>query len=105
MIERSASFPTFFMSSPCPAIPTTSVEKSKGAISDLIMFRKIVDRGLRVTARPGASHPRSTPTTIEMMIHCVSEIRRTELAMELSGERTTGTCDEHPNWTRYAHYA
>src|SRR3954466_7089968 len=105
MIERSASFPTFFMSSPCPAIPTTSVAKSNGAINDLIMFRKIVAIGLRLTAKPGASHPSSTPTTIEMMIQWVSETRRKELAIELSGERTTGTYSERPNQTHYADYA
>ena len=84
-IDLNASFPTFFMSSPCPAIPTTSVANSSGAINDLIMLRKIVDSGLSATARPGASHPSSTPTIIEMMIHCVSEIRRIELAMESFG--------------------
>ena len=46
MIERSASLPTRFMSSPCPAMPTTSVEKISGTISDLIMRRKIVDSTL-----------------------------------------------------------
>src|SRR5690349_3926838 len=89
-IERNASRPTFFMSSPCPAIPTTSVENSSGAINDLIMLRKIVESGLRVTAMLGASQPSSTPRIIERMIHCVSEIRRTELAMSREAKGRLG---------------
>ena len=47
MIERSASFPTRFMSSPWPAMPMTSVLKISGTISDLIIRRKMFDRTRR----------------------------------------------------------
>ena len=85
-IERSASFPTRFMSSPCPAIPTTSVEKMSGTINSLIMRRKIVDSTLSDAAwkigagwpgtASGKASPMRTPKTIEMKIQCVSERRR-----------------------------
>src|SRR5947209_9404179 len=74
------------MSSPCPAIPTTSVEKISGTINSLIMRRKIVDSTLSDAASnagagcPGTAFgnatPMITPTTIEMKIQCVSESRR-----------------------------
>src|SRR5665647_3211917 len=86
MIERSASFPTRFMSSPCPAMPTTSVEKISGTISSLIIRRKIVDSTLSDAAwntgvgcpgtASGNATPTMTPTTIEMKIQCVSVRRR-----------------------------
>jgi hypothetical protein len=46
MIDRSASRPTRFMSSPCPAMPTTSVLKISGTISSLIIRRNTVLSGL-----------------------------------------------------------
>src|SRR5665213_1010913 len=85
MIDRNASLPTRFMSSPCPAMPTTSVEKISGTMSSLIIRRKIVDRILSDAASkiglgaPGTAFgnaiPTSTPTTIEMKIQCVSVSR------------------------------
>src|SRR5438270_462967 len=78
------TIPTGFMSSPCPALPTTSVANSSGTINDLIIRRKIDDNTCRsVAAKPltpagfcGNKYPTSTPTTIETTIHCVSEMRR-----------------------------
>src|SRR5258705_3867187 len=72
------------MSSPWPAMPTTSVANRSGTISDLIMRRKTVDRIWRSDAwnpvvpsgRSGNRYPTRTPTTIEMTIHCVCVIRR-----------------------------
>jgi hypothetical protein len=42
---------------------------------DLIILRKIVDAGLRLTPKSGNSHPIKTPTTMEIIIHEVSEMR------------------------------
>ena len=79
-IERNASRPTFFMSSPCPAIPTTSVLNSSGTISDLIMRRKIDDAAFSATARfgyvaAGKKNPSATPITSAIMIHWVELMR------------------------------
>ena len=79
MIERSASLPTFFMSSPGPAIPTTRVLNSSGTINDLIMRRKMFAKGLRFGAKSGASQPIRMPTTIEIMIHAENPIPRNPL--------------------------
>ncbi len=76
MMERSASLPTFFMSSPCPAMPTTRVLKSSGTINDLIMRRKMLANGLRFGAKSGASQPMRIPTIIEMMIQPVKPMPR-----------------------------
>src|SRR3954471_13036008 len=76
MIDLSARRPTRFMSSPCPAMPTTSVAKISGAMIDLIIRRNTLEIGLSVTANSGAHVPISTPTTIEIIIHDVSEMRR-----------------------------
>src|SRR6266566_1517393 len=75
MMDLSANRPTRFMSSPCPAIPTTRVPKISGTMMDLIIRRKTVDTGLSVVANSGAYTPISTPTTIEIMIHDVSVMR------------------------------
>src|SRR5436189_400880 len=85
MIERSASRPTFFMSSPWPAMPTTSVPNNSGTIMDLIIRRNTFDNSWRSAAdQPpwiarsdvGNSTPRATPTTIETTIHWDNESRR-----------------------------
>ena len=73
MSDLSASRPTRFMSSPWPAMPTTSVAKMSGAISDLIIRRKMVESGLSSCDASGNAHPTSVPRTIEIRIHCVSE--------------------------------
>ncbi len=82
-MERNASLPTRFMSSPCPAMPTTSVENSSGTINDLIMRRNTVDRSWRsVASNPlcaglsGKKCPASTPRIMEITIHCVCVMRR-----------------------------
>src|SRR6185437_12312224 len=64
------------MSSPCPAIPTTSVAKINGTISDLIMRRNICDNGSSLTAKVGNTIPMMIPSIAAITIHCVSEIRR-----------------------------
>ena len=57
-IERKASLPTRFMSSPCPAMPTTSVENRSGTISDLIIRRNTDDSTCRSVAwKPFPSGP------------------------------------------------
>ena len=82
MIERSASRPTRFMSSPWPAMPTTSDPKISGTTIDLIIRRKIVASGLTASATLTlvqtvlSRYPIRTPTTIEITIHQVSEMER-----------------------------
>src|SRR6266540_2863339 len=76
MMDLSASRPTLFMSSPWPAMPTTSVPKMIGTMIDLIIRRKTVDSGFSVTAKSGNAQPTSTPIAIAIRIHCVREKRR-----------------------------
>src|SRR6266516_501027 len=75
MIDFSASLPTRFMSSPCPAIPTTSVPNMIGTMIDLINLRKTVESGLRLSANAGNIQPIITPITIAIIIHDVSVTR------------------------------
>ena len=79
MIERSANLPTFFMSSPWPAMPTTSVLNKSGTINDLIMRRKMLAKGLRFGAKSGASQPMRMPITIEIRIQAENPIPRKPL--------------------------
>ena len=76
MSDFSASRPTRFMSSPWPAMPTTRVAKMSGAISDLIIRRKMVESGLSSWENSGNAQPTSVPRTIAIRIHCVSETLR-----------------------------
>src|SRR6478609_1880321 len=82
MMLRSASRPTCFKSSPCPAIPTTRLPNTSGTTIDLIIRRNIVASGwaigvMRVSCQKSwSSHPRVTPTIIAMMIQPVRPIRR-----------------------------
>ena len=69
-MDRQASRPTFFMSSPCPAIPTISVENSSGTMIDLIIDRKMSENGLSAFANSGACQPSRIPTTMAITIHC-----------------------------------
>src|SRR5262245_8342955 len=74
-MDLSASRPTRFMSSPCPAIPMTRVEKMMGTMMDLIMRRKVVESGRSSCATSGNRQPISTPTAMPIRIHLVNEIR------------------------------
>ena len=60
----------------CPAMPTTSVANSSGAMIVLIIRMKIWLSSRSATALPGKSWPTSAPTTIETRIHDVSVRRR-----------------------------
>src|SRR5207344_2471609 len=66
----------------CPAIPTTRVAKIRGAISDLIIRRKMVESGLSCCELSGNAQPTSVPITMAMMIHCVSDRLRRKVNME-----------------------
>ncbi len=68
------SRPTFFKSA-CPAMPTTSVPKSSGAMITLISRRKIVPRNCSFSATEGASWPSSAPASSPTRIQPVSERR------------------------------
>ena len=56
-------------------MPTTNVPKMIGTMIDLIILRKIVESGLSATAKAGNAHPMTTPITIAIIIHDVSEMR------------------------------
>jgi len=56
MIALSPMRPIAFRS-PVPAIPTTSVEKSSGAMIILIMRRKVSAIGLMLSAAPATCTP------------------------------------------------
>src|SRR5689334_21072226 len=60
---------------PCPAIPTTSVEKMSGAMIERMSRRKIVLNGLSDAAAPGASQPTTSPAAMPTKIQCVSVVR------------------------------
>src|SRR5438093_921380 len=105
MIERSARRPTRFMSAPCPAIPTTSVAKSRGTISDLIIRRNTADSMLRSdAAQPwwvwralsGNAAPRNIPTTMDTRIHCVRVMRPKKDPRVASPRGPAGEADERP---------
>src|SRR3954453_10836001 len=64
-----------FLRSPPPAMPTTRVEKTSGAMTDLMRLRKISRRKKTLFPQSGPSHPRSPPTTRPIMIQVVSDRR------------------------------
>src|SRR5688572_24470555 len=76
MIDLSANLPTRFMSSPCPAMPMTSVPKISGAMMDLIMRRKICESGRKDCAASGNIQPINVPIAMDIRIHLVSEMPR-----------------------------
>src|ERR1051326_2232568 len=72
MIALMPMRPTFFRSA-WPAMPLTSVAKSRGAMITLIICRNIWLSSRRLTPKAGKSLPISAPTTMPTMIHVVSE--------------------------------
>src|SRR4051794_19256574 len=69
------------MSSPWPAMPMTSVEKMRGAMSDLIIRRKMVERGFRSRAAAGNRATTTVPSTMATRIHWVSDRLRRKASM------------------------
>jgi hypothetical protein len=57
--------------SPVPAIPTTSVENSSGAMIILIIRRKVSASGRMSAPNDGHSQPMTTPTIRPIMIRAV----------------------------------
>ena len=98
MSDLSASRPTRFMSSPWPAMPTTSVAKMSGAISDLIIRRKMVESGLSCWDASGNAQPTSMPTTIEIRIHCVSDRLRRKVSMKEFTTKDTKETKKTEEW-------
>ena len=64
------------MSSPCPAIPTTSVPKINGTMIDLMIRMNAVEIGSSETANAGTMAPIATPANMAATIHCVRVRRR-----------------------------
>ncbi len=70
MMERSPSRPTW-RKLECPAMPTTSVANSSGAMIVLIKRRKMSASTRRCVAALGKSCPISAPNTMAMKIHAL----------------------------------
>ena len=74
-------------------MPITRLENTSGTTIDLIRRRKIVERGCSLAATSVSVHsvwsaqPMSTPITIAMMIHPVSEMRRRKLHISMRRQR------------------
>jgi hypothetical protein len=62
--------------SECPAIPTTRVENSRGAIMVLIILRNISLKTWSFLAISGTSYPNSAPAIIQTRIHVVRDFFR-----------------------------
>src|SRR5580704_12169526 len=60
---------------PVPAIPTTKVANSSGAMMDLIKRRKMVPSRPNSFASPGNAAPKATPATSAIRIQTVSDGR------------------------------
>ena len=58
----------------CPAMPTTSVPNSNGAMIVLTRFRKILLRKFRDVPAAGKSFPNSAPATIPIRIQVVRDL-------------------------------
>src|SRR5262249_49988597 len=82
MMAFSASRPTAFKSSLCPAMPTTRVANTRGTSRHLIMRRKTFETTFRFCDHSGKTSPTATPATIERRIHWVRLIRRMTCHME-----------------------
>ena len=61
-----------FLTSPWPAIPTTSVAKIKGAIIIFTIFKNTSASGCILTAQDGASQPNKMPAARAKNINVVS---------------------------------
>jgi hypothetical protein len=62
---------------PVPAIPTTNVATSSGAMMDLISLRKIVPSRPNSFAGPGNTAPKAIPATSAIRIQTLSDGRFT----------------------------
>src|SRR5687768_8505022 len=87
MSDLSASRPTAFKSSLCPAIPTTKVENTRGTRMHLIIRRKRFETTFRFCEScgywlSGKLQPTSIPTTIEIKIQCVRLIFRNHVIVK-----------------------
>src|ERR1700704_408025 len=62
-----------FRNAPAPAIPTTMVEKTSGAMIDLIRLRKMSRRKKTAFPQSGRNQPTVAPTIKPIMICTVSD--------------------------------
>src|SRR6267143_669245 len=100
MMDFRASRPTRFMSSPCPAMPTTRVPKINGTMIDLMTRMNAVEIGSSETANAGNITPIATPANMATTIHCVRVRRRRKFHIGASTitapERNWLALDERP---------
>jgi len=61
------------LAEPEPAMPTTRVANSRGAMIDLIMRMKMFETGVRSLAWSGKKWPKAMPTTMAIKIQLVRE--------------------------------
>src|SRR6266446_94724 len=64
-----------FRNAPAPAIPATIVEKTSGAMIDLIRLRKMSRRKYTLLPQSGRSQPMNPPTISPIMIWMVNDGR------------------------------
>src|SRR3954467_10726581 len=64
-----------FLRSPPPAMPTTRVEKIRGAMIDLMRLRKMSRRTKRLFPHSGWTYPSTPPATRPIRIQVVSDRR------------------------------
>src|SRR2546426_10395481 len=64
-----------FRKAPAPAIPTTIVENTSGAMMDLIRLRKMSRRKKTASPQSGRNQPITPPTSSPIMICTVSDGR------------------------------
>src|SRR5687768_7248567 len=76
-------------------MPITRLPNMIGTTIDLIIRRKIVDRGFTVVPRSGLRHHTRTPRNVKHRIHFVTEILRRHLQRELTVRPVL------PSWPRY----
>src|SRR6266404_9709824 len=84
--------PTFF-NAPAPAIPTTMVEKTSGAMIDLMRLRKMSRRKKTAFPQSGRNQPTIAPTIKPIMICTVSDGRYHGRRRRFARERFVSSTD------------
>src|SRR6195256_6603420 len=82
-----------FRNAPAPAIPTTMVEKTSGAMIDLIRLRKMSRRKKTAFPQSGRNQPTDAPAIKPIMICTVSDGRYHGRRRRFSEERLISSAD------------
>jgi hypothetical protein len=79
MTALTPTRPTF-LRSPVPEMPSTTTQKTSGAMTILISLMKPSPRGFSITAKSGTKTPRTTPKTNASMTWPKSDLKRLGIA-------------------------